>query len=179
MAQAPARRAGPGTVLPLVALALLAIVALIVLTRLTTVGYRGREMPDLGAAHVGEDEPVGGDDYPPASGPHYGWVAEYGIHDQPQKMGHLVHNLEHGDVVILYRCDAPCPELRAQLAGLLTTFQKNRYGRVPLVVAPDPTIRHRIVVLAWRWRDEMDGFDLERLHAFYRARVGGGPEGSF
>jgi hypothetical protein len=59
-----------------------------------------QEHIDLGAQH---------EDYnstPPTSGPHYGTPADPGFYPSPLPPEQLVHNLEHGQIVIWYRPDA-------------------------------------------------------------------------
>jgi hypothetical protein len=87
-----------------------------------------------------------------------------------------VHNLEHGGIVILYRCDTPCPELVQQLREVYATFPKSKYGHVKLLINPYRKLKTRLAVLAWTLIDEMNEFNRERLLRFYRAHVDQGPE---
>ncbi|HVF54382.1 MAG TPA: DUF3105 domain-containing protein [Actinomycetota bacterium] len=43
---------------------------------------------------------------PPTSGPHYGSPADAGFYETPMAQETVVHNLEHGQIVIWYRPDA-------------------------------------------------------------------------
>lgn len=79
---------------------------------------------------------------PPASGPHTPYTAPWGVHPKPLPDEVLVHNLEHGGVVLGYRC-ADCPQVAAELARLAAGY--------PLViVAPNPRLPAPIVLSAWQ-----------------------------
>jgi len=136
----------------------------------------GRPMPYEGNQHVPPATNGIHGLYPPTSGPHWPTPAAWRGYDQPVPPEAWVHNLEHGGIVILYRCDTPCPELLEKLAGLFDTFPKSKYGHVKLLVAPDPKLKTRLAILAWTWLDELEIFDYDRLLRFYVAHVDRGPE---
>lgn len=79
---------------------------------------------------------------PPTSGPHTPYVARWGVHKGPVPDEVLVHNLEHGGVVIGHRC-ADCPDVVAELKGLAE-------GYPLVVVAPNPKLPAPVVLSAWR-----------------------------
>jgi hypothetical protein len=79
---------------------------------------------------------------PPASGPHTPYTAPWGIHTKPVPDEILIHNLEHGGVVLGYRC-MDCPEVAAGLARLAA-------GYPLVVVAPNPKLPAPIVLSAWQ-----------------------------
>jgi hypothetical protein len=139
---------------------------------------QGRQMPDEGQAHIPNDTSgVYKAPYPPTSGQHWGntW-AEWEMYDHPIPPEVFVHNLEHGGIVLLYRCDTPCPALVSELRDLYRTFPTGKHGKVKMVIAPDPKIRTPIAILAWTWLDELPQLDRDRLLRFYRAHVDRGPE---
>lgn len=66
--------------------------------------------PDVGNDHVGQGghmslqhRPYSSD--PPTSGPHFGLTARWGFYDRQVPDEYVVHNLEHGGVVIWYEGD--------------------------------------------------------------------------
>jgi len=138
---------------------------------------QGKQMPDAGQEHIVPDQKGVYRSYPPTSGQHWGdtW-ADWTIYDQPVPPEAFVHNLEHGGIVLLYRCTSPCPQLVKQLRDLYTSFPHARNGKVKMVVAPDPKIKSPITILAWTWIDELPRMDRDRLLRFYRAHVDQGPE---
>ena len=139
---------------------------------------QARQMPNEGQEHILSDRAgTYKAPYPPTSGQHWGpnW-AEWEMYDRELPPEVFVHNLEHGGIVILYRCDTPCLQVIKDLGALYTTFPKGKYGKVKLTVAPDRKIKSPIVILAWTWLDELPKFDRERLLRFYRGHVDRGPE---
>ena len=65
----------------------------------------GVNVPVMAVRHiqVGEQhEPYNSD--PPTSGPHYAQPAQAGFYDEALPDEQLVHNLEHGYIVIWYNC---------------------------------------------------------------------------
>lgn len=136
----------------------------------------GRRMPDEGQQHVAEGTPATYGHYPPTSGPHWPVWARWGMYAQEVPAEAWVHNLEHGGVVILYRCDTPCPRLIQQLRELHDTFPKSKHGHVKLLISPNRKLQTRLAILAWTWLGELEEFDRERLLGFYQAHVDQGPE---
>lgn len=136
----------------------------------------GRKMPDEGRGHVEEGTAVKYGHYPPTSGPHWPTPAPWGDYEQEIPPEIWVHNLEHGGVVILYRCDTPCPDLVRSLREAYATFPESKWGHVKLLIAPARKLKSRLAILAWTWIDEMESFDRERLVNFYRAHLDRAPE---
>ncbi|HEX8939586.1 MAG TPA: DUF3105 domain-containing protein [Candidatus Limnocylindrales bacterium] len=76
----------------------------------------GQEADDLGRTHIDPGTSYTYAYCPPASGPHYGTAPDgpipqryYGP-DEPTKPQGWVHNLEHGMMVVLYRCSGSCDQ---------------------------------------------------------------------
>ncbi len=131
--------------------------------------------------------------FPPTSGPHYPQTVVYGEYTQPVPMLRLVHNLEHGAVVIQYGRDVP----ERTISELVGWYRNDPRG---VIVAPLPDTKKaaplagKITLAAWVAEREDDGdptsritkqegklavcsrFDEDEFNAFldsYRAR---GPE---
>jgi hypothetical protein len=141
-----------------------------------TAADAGRPVPEEGREHVPVGTPVTYGHHPPTSGPHWPTWTLWNVYTEEIPPEVWVHNLEHGGIVILYRCDQPCPSLVQQLRDVFATFPKTKWSHVRLVIAPDRQLRTRLAILAWGRIDEMEEFDRERLLRFYRERVDRGPE---
>jgi len=90
---------------------------------------------------------------PPASGPHTPYTAPWGVHANPLPDEVLVHNLEHGGVVLGYRC-TDCPDVAAGLTRLAAGY--------PLVIiAPNPRLPAPIVLSAWQHTLRVQALDDE------------------
>ncbi len=98
------------------------------------------------------------------------------MYERPLPPERWVHNLEHGGVVILYRCDGDCAALVGQLRDVFVTFPREKHGEVKLVVTPAPRLETPLTAVAWRWIEQLPGFDRDRLLRFYEAHVDRAPE---
>jgi uncharacterized protein DUF3105 len=121
--------------------------------------------------------------FPPTSGPHYGVPAVYNIYDQPVPEIRLVHNLEHGAVVVQYGSKVP----NATVQKLVAWYSKSPLG---LVVAPLPPVSEmnakappgyesKIFLTAWTHVATCSAFDegvFDRFRDDYRGPTGDGPE---
>lgn len=70
----------------------------------------GQKVPEMGREHiaVGTSHKTYNSN-PPTSGPHYADTANWGIHQTTIQDEYLIHNLEHGGVIVHYKCPEPKP----------------------------------------------------------------------
>ena len=137
----------------------------------------GRKMPDRGQGHVDVGKAIQYAEYPPTSGQHWPVVAKWGVvypEALPDEV--YVHNLEHGGIVLLYKCATPCPEVVPQLTELLGSLPKSKYGYPKVVISPNSRIKTRFALLAWTRLDEFDKLDRDRVVRFVQAWQDKGPE---
>jgi len=113
----------------------------------------------------------------PASGNHWGAWAEWGkVYQRPLKRGFLLHNLEHGGIVLSYNCSAAnesadCQEAYETLVKLQEEFGENR-----VIVTPDPTQTARYGIRGWRWAYLADCVDMTKMLQFMDAHFRHGRE---
>ena len=137
----------------------------------------GKPVADEGRNHIPDTQQPQYKHYPPASGPHYDEPANWGAYARPLPEGRWVHNLEHGGVVVLYKCPSGCPDLVKQLEDFYATApQSTHWKEVKLVVTPYDKMEHQLAIVAWDWVDELDAFDRDRLLKFYNGHLDRGPE---
>ncbi len=139
----------------------------------------GVAVPDDGGSHVEEGAAVEYENFPPASGPHYMRTVEYGVYEQIVPAPYWVHNLEHGAIVLLYRCpdqQESCPDILRELQSLYERTPPGKYGQAKLVVTQYPDLETSYAVLAWNRLLELDELDEDKVLEFYRAWVDKGPE---
>jgi hypothetical protein len=79
---------------------------------------------------------------PATSGPHFPEWATWDVYDDPVEEIRLVHNLEHGGVVIQYGDDVP----QAQVDALIDWYRGAPEG---IVIAPRPDLGNVIALSAW------------------------------
>jgi len=101
-----------------------------------------KSYPGLPPRHLqSPDAKVKYDSFPPSSGPHYQTPAPWNIYDEPIQQTILVHNLEHGGIIIQYG-DVP----EDQISQLRDFYQSDPNG---LVVAPFPQLGKIFALTAW------------------------------
>ncbi|MHB1845035.1 MAG: DUF3105 domain-containing protein [Deltaproteobacteria bacterium] len=143
------------------------------------------EVPVPGAAH----EPIGTviqyDSNPPAGGDHYPVWAVWGVHSDAVPAEYFVHNEEHGGVVLLYHCDAGCPDVVSALTALAQSqppdplCESQGTGVISrMLVLPDPSLDVPVAAAAWGWtyKEPAPCVDPGSLQAFIDAHYGNGPE---
>jgi len=121
--------------------------------------------------------------FPPTSGPHFGVPAVFNIYDQPVPEIRLVHNLEHGAVVVQYGSKVP----QQTVQQIAAWYSKDPLG---LVVAPLPPASEikakapagyesKIFLTAWTHLATCTTFDEGAFDHFrddYRGPDGDAPE---
>jgi hypothetical protein len=111
---------------------------------------------------------------PPTSGWHYVSTAPPGVQTQPLPDEMVVHNLEHGFVVIHYRQD-----VNQATVDQLTTLTRELQQLRPCVILqprPNDKLDVPIAVTAWNWLLKQPSYNPDEIRSFFRARVGHGPE---
>lgn len=134
--------------------------------------YPVQTFADQGRQHLAMGQTFDGyNSNPPTSGPHAPAAARWGVYTQPIPKEVLVHNMEHGGVVVWYNCEAgpqplssdQCADLHDRLAGVVNRFMGQ--GKL-LVLSPYPAMDHRIALTAWTKLDTFDEFDEARIASF-------------
>ena len=98
--------------------------------------------PGLAPKHLSNpDETVRYNSFPPSSGPHYQQPAPWGIYEDPIKQTILVHNLEHGGIVVQYGDVS-----EETLKDIQAFYQDDPYG---VVVSPYKRLGKKIALTAW------------------------------
>jgi hypothetical protein len=139
--------------------------------------------PLLAGEHVPEGTAITWSSNPPSSGPHYPIWANYQEFDKPVDRGYLVHSMEHGGVVLFYKCDADAASCDADVTGLRQVRDavpadplcsppiKNR-----IVIVPDPLLDVPIAAAAWGWTYKAPCLDVPTLTQFAKDHVTLGTE---
>jgi hypothetical protein len=140
--------------------------------------------PPMGRQHVEKlSEDFQYNSFPPASGPHYPVPAVYNIYDQPVPEIRLVHNLEHGAVVVQYGSKVP----QATVQKIAAWYADSPLG---MVVAPLPPLKEihakapanvesKIFLTAWTHLATCSNFDegaFTRFRDDFRNPNGDAPE---
>ena len=134
----------------------------------------GEHFPTQSRDHVaaGAPHPAYNSD-PPTGGWHYDTPWNSGFYEQPVADEYLVHNLEHGHIVISYDCSklADCEGTKEQIRQLM-----QRYNDWKLVAVPRKNADAAIALTAWGWLEKLNGYDEASFSAFINAWRDQGPE---
>jgi hypothetical protein len=134
----------------------------------------GEAVPILGQEHIapGQGHPPYNSD-PPTSGWHYDQPADAGFYETSLPDEQLVHNLEHGHVIISYDCSklTDCEAVKAELRSIVDRFQRWKVVTVPRKNADAP-----IALTAWGRIDKLEAYDEDRITAFVKYWRDRGPE---
>jgi hypothetical protein len=136
------------------------------------------------AIHVATCTPVKYATNPPSGGDHWGqWAAfkKYSATIVPREM--YVHDLEHGAVVLAYRCADDCPDVVMALEKVFDEAKGDPLclsaGSTPkarLVLTKDPLLDTPIAAAAWGATYTATCIDTASLAEFVAANYGKGPE---
>ena len=116
---------------------------------------------------------------PPTSGPHYTQPAAWGTSENEIPDEQLVHNLEHGGVVITYKPDLPedaIDSLRVVAANLTMRDSQTSNKGFKVVLAPRKANKTAVQLSAWRYSLRLDSVDQNKIQEFYRDRPNIAPE---
>lgn len=126
---------------------------------------------------VGEQGAAAGWDPFPASGNHWGaWAKWNTVYEKPVKTGFALHNLEHGGLVLSYKCSSPsesraCAEAQDKLVAIAQQMDGPR-----VIVTPDPTQPEMFAIRGWRWLYSSACLDEQSATSFAEKRYRQGRE---
>lgn len=129
-----------------------------------------QEIEDQGAEHVDDGTIV--DSYnssPGTSGPHWQSPASAGFYPQPLEQSQLVHNLEHGQIVIYYS-----PDLDDESVDFLEAYTDAGQGAV--IATPSTDLNEPVVLAAWTRLQECSEASSAAIDSFRERFQGKAPE---
>ena len=167
----------------------LVVVAILLVLTAGPSPYDGRPIRNDGGVHVADGtvcraDPgqCGANPYsslPATSGPHWGNPAAWGAYGAPQQESQLVHNLEHGGIVIWYDPAAVSAEDVQRLADFVDgQVASGIGGRFKFIASPwaGDDFGHPIAATAWQYILYLDEMDLDAIRGFANAHYGRAPE---
>jgi hypothetical protein len=131
---------------------------------------------------------------PPVFGPHYSDWTKSGVYEQPLDDRNLVHSLEHGYVVMSYKCNLAMTPIEASGSAVATPSGNidtqdicnqrkeqlvkvyDKKGHKKLIVAARSNIDSNFALTAWGFIDKFDNFDQKRVEDFVSGHLDNGPE---
>lgn len=166
----------------LISIALLALLGYAIWAAFQPEPVLGEEVPIVGADHIPEGQEAS--DYttdPPTSGQHYANEADAGFYDEAPVDERLVHNLEHGYIVVYYKCeglnDSECRGMKDDLRSAIGAAGVSDYTRTSkIIVAPRPTMENRITYTSWGRIYQANDFDRDEFVLFVKQNRDNAPE---
>lgn len=138
--------------------------------------------PDMGRSHIRAGETAVYPNCPPASGDHYNSSGlgpiqpRFYAPDEPVAPQGWIHNLEHGGLVLLYRCgegDRCDEETFRELRAFVSGFPDSPICAVPKgqtspVVARFDEMATPFTALLWGRLLPLEALDVDAIHEFFR-----------
>lgn len=143
-------------------------------------GNVGIRQIDDGRSHI--EEGIAGGPYnsiPATSGPHWSSATSpgnWGVYSNAQPQERMVHNMEHGGIVIWYQ---PARLDATGLAALTNYVQQQiTTSQFKVILTPwsGADFGHPIAVTAWNWLLYLDSPDVDAVRTFFDAHYGDAPE---
>jgi len=143
-------------------------------------GGIGVRQADAGGTHIPDGQQgTGYTSVPATSGQHWNTATSpgpWGVYPTAQPQERMVHNLEHGGIVIWYQ---PAQIAPADLTALTEFVQQQittERFKMALVPWSGADFSHPIAVTAWNWLLYLDTADLDKVRTFTDAHYGKAPE---
>jgi hypothetical protein len=162
--------------------ALLALLGYAVRAARQPVALLGEEFPIAEAEHIPEGQKATNyNSDPPTSGQHYSEPAEAGFYEEAPPDERLVHNLEHGHIVVYYNCtnlsESACSDLKEGIrqalerAGVVSSTQT-----LKIVAAPRPGMPNMVTYTSWGRLYRAESFDEDEFLLFVEQNRNRAPE---
>jgi hypothetical protein len=143
-------------------------------------GSAGLRQADAGGVHIpGGQQGTAYTSVPATSGQHWNTAdspGPWGVYTTAQPQERLLHNMEHGGIVIWYQP----PLLGAEDLATLSAFvqQQVTTERFKVILTPwsGADFGHPLALTAWNWLLYLDTADLDKVSGFIDAHYGDAPE---
>jgi len=146
----------------------------------TDPGTVGTRQVDAGGAHIeGGNAGSGYTSVPATSGQHWNTAdspGPWGVYTSAQPQERVLHNMEHGGIVIWYQ---PSQVSTADVAALTQFVQQQiTTERFKVILTPwsGANFGHPIALTSWNWLLYQDSVDLDVIRSFLDAHYGQAPE---
>lgn len=130
-----------------------------------------QSLPSQGQDHIEPNQPHPSySSNPPTSGWHWDDPQEWGIYTTPQVQEQLIHNLEHGGIIVQYNNLSP-----AEVQVLTDIVRRDSYH---MILAPQPGLpaETKVALTAWTRVQTCAGVDENAIRSFTNAFRNKGPE---
>lgn len=147
------------------------LIAAFLVVRELGIGAPGERIAVSGVGvHPPEGEAIKYDTVPPVGGPHWPSPAQWGLSTVQIPDERVVHNLEHGGIVIDHN-NISGDDL-SKLVSFMQSYKRDTFGEVKIIIQPyDKIAAGTIVLRAWGWRQVLTSYDEAAVRAFVDAHM--------
>jgi hypothetical protein len=138
----------------------------------------GVKHPNQGQKHLQslDEDHVAYNSNLPSSGPHYYLPADWGIDTKTIADELLVHNEEHGGIIIAYKPDLPQEQI-TQLRNIAQNLQAAGHGKgYKVLMFPRAKNTHPIQLGSWLYTLDLEQIDSQTIQKFYTQHLNNAPE---
>jgi hypothetical protein len=143
-------------------------------------GGTGLRQVDAGNRHIPDGtQGTGYTSVPATSGQHWNTAdspGPWGVYTTAQPQERMLHNMEHGGIVIWYQPSLLGADDLAKLTQLVQQQITTERFKMILVPWSGADFGHPIAVTAWDWLLYLDTADLDKIRVFTDAHYGDSPE---
>lgn len=133
----------------------------------------GTVIPRLKREHIPQSKRAIYNSNPPTSGAHFDSQARWGIYNQAPVDELLVHNLEHGGIVVSYH---PQQVQGKELEQLRKQVKELSANNPRIILTPRANLDKAIALTAWGYLQKLDKYTPTAVKTFYDAHIARGPE---
>lgn len=127
-----------------------------------------------GRDHVAEPEKVTYESNPPTSGNHWARTAQWGFYkNNPPADEQIVHNLEHGAVVVWYNPDKVSEQ---EYNDLFSVYQQMSQDEFRTLLVARPNLDTKYAMSSWGFLMKSDTLDKDAMLGFHSRHKLRGPE---
>lgn len=135
----------------------------------------GTAQLDQGREHIKPGEKITYKSAIPTSGPH-GQEAPWGYSATQFANENVIHNMEHGGIVVSYRPDLDAATINKIKALYLSPYSIKSFQPNKVVIMPRAGQQKPIVLASWNRLLELGSFNQQTLIDYYLTNVGKSPE---
>lgn len=158
------------------------VVLLVVIIGSITVSKKKPEAPRLGLSqenegreHIKQEESRDYKNKIPTSGPHANPVT-WGISDKELENKNIIHNMEHGGIVVSYNADLPSSDVDNLKKLFSKPYSVEDFRPTKAVIMPKKDQEKPLVLSSWDRTYELDGYDQAKIIEYYKTNIGRSPE---
>lgn len=135
----------------------------------------GTAQTDAGRTHISPGKQVAYKAAIPTSGPH-GEEAPWGYSPQQLPNENIIHNMEHGGIVVSYRPDLDSATIEKLRALFTKPYAVSSFQPTKVIIMPRAGQQEPIVLASWDRLLKLDSYNQQTLIDYYLTNVGHSPE---